>query len=221
MRAGEKPAESAEAGMERKPGKGWRKAKSVLNLFNHGSAPSDMPSSDTALAQHQTRSLRGLPRDHRREGMVHRHSQSVRDLSREERYRRPSNASSASTATTISSSSDHQGGAQDALEQMRLEVEQLKRRDDWVSRQQERLSLREMHENSDPRPAALMQANGASSRGPAESQLAKQVSLKEQLRVQSQALLEWQPANYLPPLDPDLHRRKEARKVFKARNSRK
>lgn len=188
-------------------------------MTNLGSAAFDMPSSDTALAQHQSQSLRGLPpHDQRRKGTFHQHSQSLRDFSCHRRASEVSADSSASTATTISSSSC-QGSSQDVLEQMRLEVEKLKRRQGWVQRQQERLSPRKVHENVtenfDPRQVAPMQTDDTRSRGPAEppsakrvSQSAKPLSLKKQLRVQSQALLEWQPANYPTPLEPDL--------VFKA-----
>ena len=229
-------ADSTQVGTERKPaGKGWRKAKSMLTLVHRGSAPSHMPSSDTALAQHRSQSFRGLPRDQRGEATLHQHSQSLRDISREVRYRRPSSASttsSTSTATTISSSAPaaydwsseqnprHQGSSKDVLDQMRLEVEQLKRRDAWAARHHERLSLPEMYENPDAEQDARVQDLGTRPRDPARLQSARPVSLKEQLK-KGQAHLEWQPANYLPPLDSEANRRKETRKVFRARNSRR
>ena len=255
------PEEIVKVGTEEKPpGKTWRKANSTLNLVHGASAPSDMPSSDTALAQHRSQSFRCLPSValdcQIRDGMLHKHSQSLRDVSQKERYRRLSNASttSSTSTTTISPSSApaeydwsseqnprHRGISTDSdvPDQMHLEVEQLKRRDNWVARQHERLSRAEMHEKTDPgqdapaRPSLdlgprSMQDLSTRSRDAVRPHSAKPVALKEQLRRQTSLKeqlrphQEWKPlAEILPTLDADLARRKETRKVFKARKFRK
>ena len=240
LRADEKLEHGAEVAAERKPvGLQWRKAKGMLNLVQHGTGKSDKSEYGKPPMQPHSTSLRDFRRASSDENA--RHSQSLRNVSHEVRYRRPSTSSIHSSSSEPANRMEYDVSSPLSYPQdprtlakggsFRINPGQLRSSTDlpesqWVAGQLERLSYPEasslVYGNIDPQQRGAPTPDGQS-----RTQTAKPVSLKAQIKEQFKIqALQWQPPNYIAPIVKDANMMKqiekaEKRKVFRARNARK